>query len=233
MRRALWAVGLMVALSACATEPRRGGFHHGGGPPGEHPGMARNRLFISPSGEPFRGADGLAAWFARADADRDGALTLAELQADAARFFRVLDTNADGVVDSSEIQAYENNIAPEIAANDFDRPRAAGGGTRGGRRGGGMGRGGRGGHRARGGGGGGPDDGGHGMTALEGASRYALINEPEPVANADANLDSKITMGEWRAATARRFDQLDKAKTGRLTLDGLRGKPASQKPPGG
>ena len=57
----------------------------------------------------------------------------------------------------------------------------------------------------------------------------ALINEPEPVANADANLDSKVTMDEWRAATARRFEQLDKAKTGRLTLDGLRGKAAPQK----
>jgi hypothetical protein len=230
MRRALFAVGLMLALSACASEPRRGEFRHRGGPPGEGRGMARSRLFVSPSGEPFRGADGLAAWFAQADADHDGAVTLAEFQADAARFFRYLDTNGDGVIDSSEIQAYENNIAPEIAANDFDRPQMAGEGRAGGRRmGGGMGRGGRGGRRGGGMGGGAVNEGGHGMTALEGASRYALINEPEPVANADANLDSKVTMDEWRAATARRFEQLDKAKTGRLTLDGLRGKAAPQK----
>jgi hypothetical protein len=87
-----------------------------------------------------------------------------------------------------------------------------------------------------GGRGAGGDMGGHGMTSLEGASRYALINEPEPVANADANLDSKVTMEEWRAATLRRFQTLDRAKTGRLTLDGLRGKAApqrpAQKPPG-
>lgn len=235
MRRALWAVGLMLALSACATEPRRGELRHRGGPPGEGRGVGRARLFISPSGEPFRGQDGLAAWFAQADTDHDGSITLAEFQADAARFFRSLDTNGDGVIDSSEIQAYERNIAPEISANDFDRPqteegqsvggRTASGGGRGRRGGGGMGRGG-----ARRGGGA-PNESGHGMTALEGASRYALINEPEPVANADTNLDSKVTLDEWRAATARRFQQLDKAKTGRLTLDGLKGKAAPQKSP--
>lgn len=228
MRRALWAVGLMLALSACASEPRRG-FRHREAPPGEGRGRARSHLFVSPSGEPFRGTDGLAAWFAQADADRDGAVTAAEFQADAARFFRYLDTNGDGVVDASEIQAYERNIAPEIAANDFDRPQTGQGqpaGRTGGRHGG------RGGRRGGGRGGGGrAEAGGHGMTALEGASRYALINEPEPVANADTNLDSKVTIEEWRAATARRFAQIDKAGAGRLTLEALRGKPAKQKPP--
>src|SRR5437764_915071 len=29
-------------------------------------------LFISPSGEPFRGRNGFSAWFAQADADHDG-----------------------------------------------------------------------------------------------------------------------------------------------------------------
>jgi hypothetical protein len=58
----------------------------------------------------------------------------------------------------------------------------------------------------------------------EGAARYSLINEPEPVANADENVDGKVSLEEWRHATARRFAALDKAKTGRLTLDGLKGK---------
>ena len=49
------------------------------GPP--HEGMGG--LFISPSGEPFRGGEGRQAWFARADTDPDGALTLAEFRADA------------------------------------------------------------------------------------------------------------------------------------------------------
>jgi hypothetical protein len=218
MRRLL-AVGLMLGLSACAPGP--GGFHQGG-PPGRE--RLSRRLFISPSGEPFHGEGGLAAWFARADADHDGRLTLAEFQADALRFFKTLDTNGDGVVDGFEIQAYEQNIAPEIAANDFDRPetdqpRAAGQTGRGGRGGRGGGR-----RRSGGDGSGAPSGGGRVTTSLEGASRYSLINEPEPVANADENLDSKVTLDEWRHATLRRFQTLDKAKTGQLSLDELAGK---------
>ncbi|THD77299.1 MAG: hypothetical protein E7812_15270 [Phenylobacterium sp.] len=229
MPRRLLAVGLMLALAACAEDPHRGGFHQGGPPGGQR--VAR-RLFISPSGEPFRGDDGLAAWFARADANHDGVLTLEEFQADAVRFFKYLDTNGDGVVDGFEIQAYEQNIAPEIAANDFDGPDEPRAGAQTAQSGGG--RGGRGGGRGRRGGGGAPGGGSGGRvtTSLEGASRFGLINEPEPVANADENLDSKVTAEEWRHATLRRFQTLDKAKTGRLTLDALKGiKPAPAKKP--
>lgn len=73
--------------------------------------------------------------------------------------------------------------------------------------------------------GGGPAAGGAGR---EGAARYSLINEPEPVANADENVDGRVSREEWLHATARRFAALDKAKTGRLTLDGLRGMAPSQ-----
>jgi hypothetical protein len=55
----------------------------------------------------------------------------------------------------------------------------------------------------------------------EGAARYSLINEPEPIAAADANVDGKVTMAEWMAITDRRFAKLDRAKTGRLTRDSL------------
>jgi hypothetical protein len=61
----------------------------------------------------------------------------------------------------------------------------------------------------------------------EGAARYSLINEAEPVANADENIDSRVSLDEWRRATLRRFAVLDKAKTGRLTLDQLRGRSPS------
>jgi hypothetical protein len=248
MLRPLLIAGLALAVGACAAEPRRRDFRgRGGQPPGAE--MRFRRLFISPSGEPFRGPDGLAAWFARADADHDGAITPAEFQADAFAFFRVLDANHDGVVDGFEIQAYEHDIAPEITANDFDRgpgqAPAAGGGGRGGG-GGGMGGGGRRGGGGMGGGGGrgGGGRGGGGMrggqgggggapagAGREGAARYSLINEPEPVAIADENLDSRVTLEEWRHATARRFTALDHAKTGRLTLDGLKGKvPPPPKP---
>jgi hypothetical protein len=221
MLRPLAVTGLALTLAACASGPRHDMRRHA---PAR--GWAAGRLFVSPSGEPFRGTDGLAAWFARADANHDGALTAEEFQADAARFFRVLDANGDGVVDGFEAQAYEQTIAPEIAANDFDRPRPAAGerdpagedgAGHGGRRGGG-GRGGRRGGRGMAG----PAGGGPITTSLEGAARYSLIDDPEPVLNADADLDGKITRAEWRAATARRFAVLDKAKTGRLILDQLK-----------
>ena len=199
--RAVLSAALVLALAACATEPRRE-FRHGGGPPR---GEARGRapLFISPTGEPFRGPDGLARWFAGADADRDGALTAAEFQADADRFFRTLDVNGDGVIDGFEMQAYEQTIAPEVASLEIES--RIGGRRPGFGRGGGPGR--------------------------EGAARYSLINEPEPVANADANVDGRVSAQEWRRATERRFQSLDKAKTGRLTLEALRGKTPPKPPP--
>ena len=54
-----------------------------------------------------------------------------------------------------------------------------------------------------------------------------MLDEPEPVTGADFNLDSHITMDEWMRAADQRFDLLDTAKTGRLTLDGLRAKMAA------
>ena len=228
MLRPMLIAGLVLAVGACASEPRAR--DHRGRPPAGAEARSR-RLFISPSGEPFRGIDGLQTWFARADADRDGAITRSEFEADAERFFRVLDVNGDGVVDGFEIQAYEQNIAPEITALDFDRGQA------GGPRAEGRGRGGGGGRRGGGGGRDGGRRGGDGSQQIsgsgggwsvgagrEGAARYSLINEPEPVAIADENLDSRVTLEEWQHATARRFSALDKAKTGRLTLDALLGK---------
>src|ERR1044072_8392167 len=83
--------------------------------------------FISPMGEPFRGRataeSPIARWLGRADANRDGMLTVDEMQADADRFFTRLDTNHDGQVDPSEITAYEWEIAPDVQVNsDWKRP---------------------------------------------------------------------------------------------------------------
>lgn len=243
MIRPMIVAALVAALAACASEPPRRELRHRGGPPPGGDMHMRHGLFISPSGEPFRGGDGLARWFAASDADHDGVVTQGEFQADAERFFRQLDANHDGVVDGFEISAYEQTVAPEIAAMDFDRePQAAAG--EGPRAGGGMGRAG-GGRHGRGGGtaggrhggmGGGDAGGGDGGrrpagAGREGAARYSLINEPEPVANADENVDGRVTLEEWRHATLRRFKVLDKAKTGRLTLEALQGKaPPPPKP---
>jgi len=80
------------------------------------PQVSRGRAFISPMGEPFRGAgsDGLTAWFQQADTNHDGSVTLVELRADAERFYLTLDSNHDGEIDPDEVDHYENVIAPEV-----------------------------------------------------------------------------------------------------------------------
>jgi hypothetical protein len=176
------------------------------------PKHAPRHLFISPSGEPFRGHNGFSAWFAQADTDHDGAISAAEFQADAERAFKLYDTNGDGVIDGFELQTYERTMVPEIT--EF----AVGGGEFGGGRH-------NAGHRHRGADDLGPNAGeragdvqGAGGT---GASRFSLLNEPEPLTAADLNVDGKITHAEWMQATTRRFAKLDTAHTGKLTLDTL------------
>jgi len=206
----LSAAALTVALPAHA-QPRPDG-------PGRH-----LRLFLSPSGEPFRGPDGLSAWFAQADADHDGRLTPAEFAADAARAFARYDSDHDGVLSGLEIQAYEREDAPEITEIAFE---GAGGGGRGGhdghggpRRGGGR----RGPPPAEGA----PSGGGFQPAGASGAARFSLLNEPQPLLAADLDVDGKVSRAEWEAASARRFDRLDREHAGALTLAALR--PASPK----
>ena len=186
--------------------------------------------FISPMGEPFRGPGGpvaqVIAWFNAADADHDGRLTEAEFTADAARFFKTLDTDGDGEIDPAELRHYETVVAPEVhVAGDV------------GVRGGGGARGGSGGrHGGRGGGGGGGGRGGRSGSAgsedasppssrsssaprgAEGAGRFGLLDLPEPVAAADTDLDRSITRREFAAAASARFDALDTDSDGFLTL---------------
>lgn len=217
---------LLLTLAACASQPRG---ERADGSEGR-PRAQRVRLFISPSGEPFRGENGLAAWFAGADADHDGAISEAEFAADAQRFFRKLDKNGDGKLDGFEIQAYEHDVVPEIGTVDLLEPLAESEPRRGGFGGGGRrGRGGRGGPGREsgdaGGQAGGSALGGEPARARpagrEGAARYALLNEPEPVANADADVDGQVSAAEWKTATARRFARLDRGHTGKLILSDL------------
>lgn len=175
--------------------------------------------FISPMGEPIRARtpneDTLARWFHQVDRNRDGFITPDELVADAERYFDVLDTNHDGQIDPDELVRYEWTVAPEIQVNSrLRRARAPGeappkaesddSGDNPGRN-----------RKAR-------DrnrsanDGG-----LQGAARYALLNLPEPVAAADADLNRAITLQEFRQAAIERFQLLDKKHQGRLTLQDL------------
>jgi hypothetical protein len=56
---------------------------------------------------------------------------------------------------------------------------------------------------------------------LQGAARYALLNLPEPVAAADADLNRAVTLPEFKQAALQRFQLLDKQHAGRLTLQVL------------
>ena len=188
-------------------------------------------------GEPFRLAadagDPERAWFDGADANHDGQLTLAEFQADAARFFATLDTGRDGEIDPADIERYETIVAPEVRAGGggLGGARGGGGGQGGGGGrshggGGGMGRGGGGGGMGGGGGrrGGGGTEGGSSSSApqatepvRQGAGRYSYLDIPEPVVAADANMNRGIDANEFAIAAAARFKLLDRDGDGVLT----------------
>jgi Ca2+-binding EF-hand superfamily protein len=172
--------------------------------------------FISPMGEPFRARaatdDTLARWFRQADRNGDGVLTADEMRADAERFFATLDSDADGQIDPDELAHYEYEIAPDIQVMS-PRRRAPGEAAPASRRGSALERDASGRHRERleveqlGLGG-----------ALQGAARYGLLNMPEPVAAADTDFNRAITLEEFRLAADRRFQLLDTAHDGKLTL---------------
>ena len=228
--------GLALLATACASEgpPQRFRGHgegmHRRGPPGGGMGGPRQSLFVSPAGKPFRGAPGqpapIEAWFAEADADHDGAISYAEFQADFRRWFAALDTNHDGEIAPDEVTRYETEILPEMASRGgFGGGMGGRGGGRG--RGGGMGRGG-GGMGGHGGGMGGRGGGGGHMRRRRrrrrqvyypsGAARYGLLPIPHPIMAADEDLNRGISIAEWDHAAASRFNMLDDAHDGRLTM---------------
>jgi hypothetical protein len=178
------------------------------------------KLFLSPSGEPFRlgpdDPDPLKAWFDQADTKRQGYLDKSEFRADAARVFKKLDENGDGVIDGFETADYESKVVPELKQEVYGAPTPPSAEEHA--------RGGRDSHRT-GGERSGADEGETKPDAKgrrPGRGIAQLINEPEPVTGADFNLDSHITLAEWMTAADQRFDMLDTAKSGRLTLEGLR-----------
>jgi hypothetical protein len=246
------AIGMLAGLSACASEdqapPEHHHHHHGdggprpddGGGPGGPGAELRGGLFISPMGETFRAGPGQpypsVVWFQTADADHDGRLTRKEFHEDARRVFAGLDLNHDGVIDASEISAYEK-ANPEIVLGF----RPAAGGQSGGQSGPGGGGGHHGGHHGgmgggMGGGGGGYGRGGGGRssssqpadTRPQGAAWFSLLNIPEPVASSDRDLNGRVTLAEFLAASDDRFDLLDTAKNGYLSFDLLPKTPIQQ-----
>jgi hypothetical protein len=185
----------------------------------------RRTLFVSPMGEPFRGqasrSAGLDAWFAQVDKDGDHFLSIQEVRDDAARFFATLDVGHDQEIDPDDVHHYENDIAPEIqmgvsfGRDDWPKVRGDGGQQGNGNRGGsgdqmGGDDSGRTKHVRNA-----PDDG------LKGAGRLGLLNIPEPVMAADADLNRGITAAEFQKAATARFVLLDTNGDGKLSLDEL------------
>lgn len=187
------AAAALLFATAAVAQPGP----HRGGPSGEDPdGGPRQHIFLSPDGEPFRGPDGLTDWFKTADTDHDGALTLAEFRADAMRFFKVLDTDKDGQIDGPENTIYETKVAPEITQMFF------GGGP-----------GGEGGRRK-------PfiSKTSKKTEPRQGAARFSLLNEAQPVRGADFDLNQRVSADEWAKAAGRRFGLLDSDGDGKLTI---------------
>jgi hypothetical protein len=166
-------------------------------------------VFISPMGEPFRRAQGpgepIERWFNGADADHDGAVTVTEFQADAARFYATLDVNQDREIAPDEISRYETQIAPELQAGMrmtqvYDRngrpirPR-----------------------RQR------PGLGPYGMGT------QALLAIPQPVISADADFNRGVSPAEFRHTAGQRFLLIDRNHDGRITHDELSPPPVEER----
>ncbi|HEX8624086.1 MAG TPA: hypothetical protein VF782_03300 [Allosphingosinicella sp.] len=182
--RLIFPLLLLLAPAALPAKP----------PP---PQPVHNGPFLSPMGEPFRSAqpaaDNVGTWFAGADRDGDGALTLTEMSGDSARFFALLDTDTDGELEMGEIARYENEIAPEVQVGL--QMRATGVGDWGGGR-----------RRKipvyeRG---------------LDGAARFSFLSLPHPVMAADYDLNRGVSRAEFAQAAAERFALLDTDRDGRI-----------------
>jgi hypothetical protein len=213
-------MGLLIAVAVAAATSAAAA-------PAKTPAKPTPRVFISPSGEPFRQGpndpDPLKAWFDQVDSAHKGYIDRAAFRADATRFFKKLDENGDGVIDGFEVADYESKIAPELAEWAEGQFPGEFGQARGGQAQDGEG-GRQGGHRRDERGGEAAQSGAAHGHARGPAQRgiIQLIDEPEPVSGADFNLDSHITFAEWMRATDQRFEILDANKDGRLTLDELR-----------
>lgn len=156
--------------------------------PSEPAVISGSATFISPMGEPVRSADSLSGaehWFRAIDASQDSRISREEFQADALRFFAILDTNRDGLIDPAELDHYEADVAPEVRVmSTYGDPALVK-----------------------------TDQDGNVTQAPYptrlGAGRYGFLAMPEPVAYADINFDRAVTRLEFRQSADKRFKMLD------------------------
>ncbi len=180
-----------------------------------------HRVFLSPSGQPFRNVEGpypSAAWFAEADTNGDGKLTALEMALDAQVFFETLDTDGNGTLTGPELERYENVVAPEVAAAQGRAPNLGATAETG---------------RV-------PgidpnvsirETGSKPSTARvpaaiqreipRGAGWFSFFNVPQPILRADTDLNGLVTATEHRRWVQEQFKGLDADKRGFLTLQNL------------
>lgn len=183
-------------------------------PPQQPP--QRIPVYLSLMGEPFRGTVGgprpLADWFAVADRDHDGAVSRAEMLEDASRFFKILDVDGDGVINTIEMSRYEREIAPAQIRFDgglkpfrsSDKSDSVGRGS--------------------------PEDpdreGRRSFSSIGGGSRRILrdlqyLEVPQPVMMADGDVNQRVTADEFAKMASKRFVLNDKNGDGRLEASEL------------
>jgi len=160
-------------------------------------------LFVSPMGQPVRGADrgaALSAWFAAADADQDGRLSRDEFLAHETPFHRVLDRNQDGLVTALESNALFRATAPEMFAPlpplrgpEARMPREPGRMTQ-------------------------PRERRVVDNRPRGAARFGLLHDQEPVMSCDGDLSRWVSADEFRTCAERRFTLLDHDNDGYFAL---------------
>lgn len=109
----LLSLPILALLGGCSSAPGR--------PPEPQP-------IASPNGEPLgyvtdsqRCEALLTDWFQRTDTDRDGTISLAELETDARRWFARADTDGDGVIIVTELTALRRSLEPPAAPRPVQR----------------------------------------------------------------------------------------------------------------
>ena len=180
-----------------------------------------HRIFVSPSGQPFRNEEGpypSTAWFAEADANGDGKLTAIEMALDAKVFFETLDRDSNGTLSGPELERYENEVAPEVAMARGRAPNLGANAETG---------------KVPGSD---PnlsvrDVGSKPSTARvpaaierqipRGAGWFSFFNVPQPILRADTDLNGIVTATEHRRWVQEQFTGLDIEKRGYLTMQDL------------
>ncbi|WP_119678719.1 EF-hand domain-containing protein [Indioceanicola profundi] len=126
--------------------------------------------------------DAAMGWVARVDADGDRRLALAEVQADARRYFATLDLNSDGMVDVRELtQVRLAQREVQRTATGSDEPESVQS----------------------------PDNLAGEAPRRDQRNGGGRLGAPDPVMAADRNVDFRVTADELAEEAGRRFAALD------------------------